>query len=245
MMEENLEKIEDEQFESDVKEWVFTSDKRLPSKSLIDRYARLYMAGFNQPPWDIYEYNYTPEKAREEFALLVSTALSSGGALISLRYLGKPAGFSVVIGLDIFYREFQKNKENQKKPPHYHSPSRYFARLAQLLKRPRNEFHHIGYIADVVIDERYRGQGFGNMLISTSVWHLKNIGKKYALAWTVNPAMNAILKHQGFELLEGIGDKGEGIDFTAHQGAWYPTLAQTAKSKDIQVIALHYIKSMW
>jgi len=44
---------------------------------------------------------FTAEKAREEFTRLVSTVLNSGGALISLLYKGRPAGFSIVTSLNI------------------------------------------------------------------------------------------------------------------------------------------------
>jgi hypothetical protein len=43
----------------DVKIRVITHFTRPPSVNLLNRYARLYMAGFNQAPWNIYEYRST------------------------------------------------------------------------------------------------------------------------------------------------------------------------------------------
>jgi hypothetical protein len=60
--------------------------------------------------------------------------------------------------------------------------------------------------------------------------------------------MANIMSKEGFERIDGIGLKGEGIDFTVRNGVWYPTLVIPAKRKDIEavksVIAQHYFKRL-
>jgi ribosomal protein S18 acetylase RimI-like enzyme len=230
----------------DVKVMVFTHLTRPPIENLLNRCARIYMEGFNQAPWDIYEYNYTAGKAREEFAELASTVLSSGGALISIMHRGRPAGFSVVTSLDLFVREIKKVKEYPVLPPEYKNLGPYFKKLSQLLKISLGEFETIGYVVDVVVDTRYRGKGYGKELILTSLKYLKDDGKKFAMAWTVNPAMANILSQVDFKLINGIGHKGEGIDFTVRNREWFPTLVLPARRKTFQkiapVVAQHYFK---
>ncbi len=229
----------------DVKVRIFTHLTRPPSDNLLNQYAGLYMSGFNQAPWDVYEYKYTVAKARKEFNQLVSAALDSGGALISLMYRRRPVGFSIVHGLDLFIRELKKIEGRKRLPSNFKNPGPYFEALSQLLKVPLGEFETIGSIADIVVDERYRGKGYGNKLTISSLKFLKEDGKKYALAWTVNPVMANILSEIDFKRIYGIGDQGEGIDFTVHAGAWYPTLVLPAKRKVIQsggpIAAQHYL----
>jgi ribosomal protein S18 acetylase RimI-like enzyme len=230
----------------DVKIRVNTHLTRPPSVNLLNRYARLYMSGFNQAPWDIYGYNYTEERAREEFTRLVFTVLSSGGSLISLAYRGRPAGFSVATSLGIFIRELGKAAEYPGLPPNYKHPGQYFETLSQLLKVPQNEFENIGYIADIVVDVKFRGKGYGKILLIASLKYLNDKGKKSTLAWTVNPVMSDLLSQAGFKRIDGIGSRGEGLDFTIHNGVWYPTLVQPVKRTTTEVekpvIAQHYLK---
>jgi hypothetical protein len=225
---------------------IITLLTRPPSVNLLNRYARLYMSGFNQAPWDIYGYKYTKERAREEFTRLVLTVLSSGGSLISLTYRGRPAGFSVVTSLGLFIRELKKVAEYPGLPANYKYPGRYFEKLSQLLKVPQDEFETIGYIADIVVDIRHRGKGYGKILLISSVKYLNDIGKKCTLAWTVNPVMANILLQAGFGRVDGIGNKGEGIDFTVFNGMWCPALVQpvnrTKKEAITHVVAQHYLK---
>jgi len=58
--------------------------------------------------------------------------------------------------------------------------------------------------------------------------------------------MANLMSQEGFKLISGIGDKGEGIDFTVQNGVWYPTLVLPAKRKTIHaattVLAQHYLK---
>jgi ribosomal protein S18 acetylase RimI-like enzyme len=230
----------------DVKISIITHLSRPPSENLLSKYARLYMSGFNQAPWDIYEYKYTAERARDEFRSLVFIVLSSGGALISLECGGKPAGFSVVTSLDVFERQLKELEGYPKLPPNIEHPGQYLETLSQLLKISQDEFKIIGYIADVVVDVRYRGKGYGKILVLSTLKYLKENEIKCALAWTVNPVMGVILSQEGFRHIDGIGNKGEGLDFTIHNGMWYPIIVMPAKRNIIQavtpVVAHHYLK---
>ncbi len=245
-MENSLTDRENQPAALDVKVRIFTHLTPAPSENLLNKYAGLYMSGFNEAPWDEYEYKYTAEKARKEFTRLVSVALDSGGALIYLTYKGRPAGFSVVTNLGVFVRQLKKAEEYKRCPPNYKNPGRYFDVLSQQLKIPVCEFETVGYIASIVIDVRHRGKGYSKELLASSLKYLKDAGKKSALAWTANSVMVNVLSQAGFKLISGIGDKGEGVDFTAYHGAWYPTLVLPAERKTIQAaapaVARHFLK---
>jgi GNAT superfamily N-acetyltransferase len=216
------------------------------SEKALNACAMLYMSGFNESPWDVYNYSFTAKSARNEFTRLASAVLNSGGALILLSDQGITAGFSIVTNLGIFVKELKNIDEYRRLPKKYHNPGQYFDILSELLKIPLGKFETIGYIADVVVDKKYRGQGYGRVLIRSSLEYLKSTGVKCALAWTVNSAMTNIMSKEGFERIDGIGLKGEGIDFTVRNGVWYPTLVIPAK--EIQaatsVIAQHYFKRL-
>ncbi|MBN1189050.1 MAG: GNAT family N-acetyltransferase [Dehalococcoidales bacterium] len=223
---------------------VFTDLTGPPPLNALNAIAMIYMSGFNEPPWDIYDWNFTPERVVVEVAKLVSTVLSSGGALISLMHQEKPAGFSIVSSLDVFSRRPEKTAKPGELPVNYHDPGEYFRTLSHLLRIPPDKFNTIGYIADIVIDPVHRGQGLSKLLLSSSLKYLKDGVKTCALAWTVNPVMAGALSRTGFALVNGIGDKGEGIDFTLYKGTWHPVLVLPAEHKNNRtesVVARHFL----
>jgi ribosomal protein S18 acetylase RimI-like enzyme len=225
---------------------IFTNNTKPPSKTLINRLAMIFRAGFNNAPWDIYEFNLTPEKSVSEFTESVSMALNSGGALISVTRGRTPAGFSIVASLDFFSQDINKIAGYIRRPRDYQSPARYFKTLSQILGVPQADFGIIGYIQDVVVDSRFQGKGYGKILIQSSLKHLEDRGKKYVLAWTVNPIMAGILAAEGFKLISGIGDRGEGIDCLVDNGILIPTLVIPHRHRTNQIpkstAAQHYVK---
>jgi len=227
---------------------IFTSNKKPAAKTLLNRYAMIFMDGFNNAPWDIYEFNFTPEKAIREFTESVSTAINSNGALISVEQRRTPAGFSIVTGLDSFSQDLKKAAGYKRPPRDYKSPTRYFKKLAQITGVPEDEFGKIGYIEEVAVDSKFQGKGYGNILIQSSIKYLNDQGKKYILAWTVNPIMARILSGEGFKHIKGIGDKGEGIDCLVDNGIWFPTLVipprQRSKQSTRSAAARHYFKEI-
>jgi hypothetical protein len=206
------------------------------------------MTGFNQPPWDVYEFKYTAEKACREFRKIVSVVLDSGGALVSLEWQDEPAGFSVLTSLHLFVRELAKVDNCQKLPPHYKHPGPYLEKLSLKLGISLDHFDTVGYIADIAVDESYRGRGYSRILLRSSLDCLQITGSRSVMAWTVNPAMSKILSQEGFFLIDGIGTQGEGIDFTVYNRQLYPVLdmppAKKAASYGHEVIALHYLKKI-
>ena len=233
---------------SEVKVRIFTNNTKPPSKTLLNRSAMIFMAGFNNAPWDIYGFNYTAERAEREFTVLASMVINSYGALISLTHGRTPAGFSVVTCLDIFLRELKKVAGCKRLPRDYKSPDQYFETLSQIIGVPLDKFGTIGYIADVALDNQFQGKGYGKILIKSSLKYLKDSGKKYALAWTVNPMMAGILSKEGFKYIHGIGHKGEGVDCLVDNGIWFPTLVtppkNTIKQPTKSAAARHYLKEL-
>jgi hypothetical protein len=227
---------------------IFTRNARPPSKTLLYKNAMIFKVGFNKPPWDIYEFNSKSEKAKNEFSELVSTVINWGGAFISLKQGGESAGFSVVSSLDLFAQDPMKAARYKSLPGSYKSPARYFERLSQILMIPTDEFGTIGYIADVAVDNKFEGKGFGTLLIKSSLKYLTDSGKKYALAWTVNPIMSRILIKEGFKYLSGIGYKGEGVDGIVDKGTWFPSLVKPrrrlSKEANESLMARHYVKEL-
>jgi ribosomal protein S18 acetylase RimI-like enzyme len=225
---------------------IFTNNTKPPSKILLNRLAMIFRAGFNNAPWDIYEFNLTPEKAVSEFTESVSMALNSGGALISATRGRTPAGFSIVASLDFFSQDIIKIAGYKRQPRDYKSPARYFKTLSQILGVPQNDFGTIGYIQDVAVDSRFQGKGCGKILIQSSLKYLRERGKKYILAWTVNPLMAGILAAEGFKLINGIGNRGEGIDCLVDNGILFPTLVIPHRHSTNQIsrftVAQHYVK---
>jgi hypothetical protein len=232
----------------DIKINTFTCDSKPPSANLLDFYAGLYMTGFNQPPWDVYEFNFTTESACREFRKIVAVVLEHGGALFSLEEREEPAGFSIVTSLDIFVRELGKVKKGQKLPSRYENPGPYLENLARIFKISQDQFNTVGYIADIAVAEPYRGRGFSRIILNSSLIFLKKAGAKLVLAWTVNPAMAKVLSSDGFLLVNGVGGRGEGIDFTLYNRRLYPVLdmprAKRASPDSAAVTAGHYVQKL-
>ena len=233
---------------SEFKVRIFTRNTKSPAKILLNRYAMIFMSGFNNAPWDIYEFNFTPEKAVREFTESVLIAINLGGALITVAQGRTPAGFSIVSSLDSFSQDLKKIAGYKRRPRDYKSPTRYFKTLSQISGVPQDAFGKIGYIEEVAVDRKFQGKGYGKILIQSSIKFLKDKGKKYILAWTVNPIMAGILSGEGFKHIKGIGDKGEGIDCLVDNGIWFPTLVippkHRIKQPDESIAALHYFKEL-
>ncbi len=209
--------------------------------------AASFKSGFNEPPWDVYEYNFTSESARKELSGLISAILESAGAFIILREGGKAAGFSVVTDLGVILQELKKVEKRKYLPAGFHHPAHYFDALSQLLNVSHQEFNMIGYLADVVVDKKYRGKGYATILIRSSLDYLSGAGKQHALAWTVNPAIVNLLGQLDFRPVPQIGLEGEGIDFIFKNDVLYPTLVYPLKTKanpgTYPPIARHFFKT--
>jgi len=218
----------------------------LPPGILADC-AAFFMSGFNEPPWDVYEYNFTPESARKELSGLISAILESAGAFVILREDRKAAGFSVVTDLGFVLQELKKVDKRKNLPRDFHHPAHYFDNLSQLLNISFEDFNTIGYLADVVVDQKQRGKGYATALIRSSLDYLAGTGKRHALAWTVNPAIVHVLDKLDFRPVPRIGLEGEGIDFTLKNGVLYPTLVYPHKTKASPLadppVALHLFKT--
>ncbi len=240
---------------------IFAGQTKWPSENTINRHAVFYMVAFNDPPWDVYEWNITPKGARKEYTKLVSTVLKTGGALISfdarrgtvnhegrgfINYELTPVGFNVVTHMSVFLQRLEEVDRFRRLPKDFRSPKQYFDTLSKIIGIPTSKFGEVGYLADVVVDAAYRKGGYGKELVKASLEYLRDSGKQYVLAWSVNPVMGKILQQQGFERITGIGDSGEGIDFLVHGGVWYPTLDIPAKGRTTlegtPVVAEHYFK---
>jgi ribosomal protein S18 acetylase RimI-like enzyme len=223
---------------------IFTRKTIPPSELLLNKHSRTFMQGFNKPPWDVYEWKYTPEKAAKEFAKIIFTVLKGEGALLSLEYNGEPAGFNIVTDLGIFVQRLGEVEKFKRLPQDFKNPRQYFISLSKLINIPESGFGKVGYMADVVVDSALAGRGFGKSLAKAAIEYLKSTGRQDILAWTVNPVMAGILKNDGFNHIDGIGDKGEGIDFLVQGKVWYPTLDLPAKGRTtlagMPVIAEHY-----
>jgi GNAT superfamily N-acetyltransferase len=209
--------------------------------------AAFFMSGFNEPPWDVYEYNFTSESARKELSRLISAILESAGAFVILREGKKAAGFSIVTDLGVVLQELKKVEKRKNLPADFHHPAHYFDALSQLLNVSHEEFNTIGYLADVVVDKKHRGKGNATTLIRTSLDYLAGTGKQHALAWTVNPAIVHVLGKLDFQPVPRIGLEGEGIDFTLKNDVLYPTLVYPLKTKvnpgTDPPIARHFFKT--
>lgn len=227
--------------------FIFTRQTVLPSAAMIDSHATNYMIGFNSKPWDIYEWNLSPQKARQEFTKLVFTVLKVGGAFLCLESDGRPVGFNIVIDMSIFVQRLKEVERFKRLPKDFISPKHYFETISKIIGISTSKFSRIGYLADVVVDAAYRRRGYGQALLTASLDYLNNTGKDYALAWSINPTAMQILRQEGFEYMVGIGDHGEGIDFLAQGNVWYPTLDLPAKERvaaDKHIVAKHFIKKI-
>ncbi len=215
---------------------------------LVEAYSRLYMEGFNNPPWDIYEYNITPVSVVNEFNILLNISLKSGGALLSLEDRGVPAGFGLVNNMNMFIRRLAQVKKFRRLPAKYIDPESYFQTLAEKTSTPLDKFDQIGYLADSVVGNKFRGRGFGKEILIASIEYLASIKKSAAFGWTTNPKMGHLLEENGFSRIDGIGDRGEGIDILIQGKVWYPTLVVPAKDKIPEsrpVKAEHYFKRLY
>jgi hypothetical protein len=207
----------------------FTSEDPVP-QYLIEAYSRLYMKGFNNPPWDIYEYDITPVSALNEFNILLNISLKSGGALISLEDRSVPAGFGIIANMHMFISRLSRIKKIRHLPVKYVDPESYFHTLAEKISMPLDRFNRIGYLADSVVGHQFRGRGYGTEILIASIDYL---------------GMAHLLEEFGFSRISGIGDRGEGIDILVQGKAWYPTLVVPAKDKisvNRPAKAEHYIK---
>lgn len=242
---------------------IFTDETIPPPENIINSNALAYMEGFNASPWDIYEWNITPERAKNELKKLVSTVLKTHGGFISLEIcvagnnneeLGnneskwKPAGFCVVVDMGSLVQRLSEVERFKRLPKDFKSPKQYFGTLSKILGLPVSEFREISYMADIVVNAAYRGKGYGELIARESLEYSRNIGRKYALAWSVNPVSVRMLQKEGFKQIIGIGEMGEGIDFLVQGKVWYPSLDIPAKgrktAKGNQIIAEHYIKKL-
>ncbi len=226
---------------------IFTEQTTQPSKSMLDRLSLIYMVGFNNKPWDVYEWNISPERARKEFTKLVTTVLKAGGTFISFEHRGTPVGFNIITDMGVFVQRLEEVEGFKRLPKEFRSPKQYLETLSKSIRIPISNFGRIGYIADVVVDVSHRGRGYGRALIEASLKYLKDTGRYYVLAWSVNAVVYNILQQKGFEIIDEIGDKGEGIDFLVHNRVWYPTLDLPARERNTAgelVFARHYIKKL-
>jgi hypothetical protein len=227
---------------------IFDKKTRPPSQDSLDRLSEVYMLGFNKPPWDVYEWNYTPEKARKEFSRIVLTILKKGGAIITLDYAGEPIGFLIVAKLNIFVQRLNEMAAFKKLPKKLINPGGYFDTLSRYIGVQASEFESIGYLADIGIAEIQRAKGCSKMLLHAGLQYLKETGRKSAYAWTVNPFAARTLMSEKFTRIPHIGERGEGIDFLVLGRVWYATLdlpAEGRKTADCKpVIAEHYFKAL-
>ena len=224
---------------------IFTGRSGKPEMSTLDRLSAVYGAGFNEPPWDVYEWNYTPEKARREYFSLVDIILKNNGSLITLEDGKQPAGFLLSVGLGVFVRRLKETEKFKRMPQDFHHPGRYLETLADLFGVPVTGLDSVSYLASIAVDEYCRGRGYSKMLLEAGLDYDVKTGKNFVLGWTVNPRAARSLVSTGFERLPCLGESGEGIDFMFHGRTWYASLDLPAKGRTTAegrpVIAEHYI----
>jgi GNAT superfamily N-acetyltransferase len=227
-----------------------------PSSDQINEMARMYVAAFNTPPWDIYQWNLNQKRSCQEIIHLVHLMLSSPGALFTLSTTSNPdaeiqrspklVGFNIVVLLDLFVKRLAMVEKFKKIPRDFRSPRDYFHQLSSIFRIPLADFYQIGYLADIVVDSGYRGRGFGTSLLAANLEYLRNAGSSYALAWTINQFSSLMLERHGFQPIAGMGYEGQGLDFLFLGKIWYPTLTFPTGALKVgeSVIAKHYFKKL-
>jgi ribosomal protein S18 acetylase RimI-like enzyme len=227
---------------------IFTENTVLPSDRTLEALADIFMIGFNNPPWDVYEWKYTPEKARKEFKKIILTVLSNKGSFITLEIAEKASGFQILTDLSIFSQRLYQTNNFKKLPRDFNSPYSYLKTISKLIGVETSRFESVAYLADIAVDETCRGKGLSKALLETGLKSLKETGKSHVMAWTVNPIAARILVQAGFNRIPGIGGRGEGIDFLVKGRIWYATLdlpaenRKTIEGKD--VISEHYVQKL-
>jgi GNAT superfamily N-acetyltransferase len=226
---------------------VFTAKTVSPPDALIDIYSMVYMEGFNNPPWDIYEYNLTPQKAQKELNRLISIVIKSNGAFLSIMFDGSPAGFTLITDMSIFSRQLEQVVEFRRLPKDFINPSEYLKKLSETIETSIADFFKVGYVAIIAVDKQYRGRGLGRNLMKRSLEYFREQQKYSAWAWSINPAMIKIFQDLGCRRVPNLGQGGEGIDLLVQGNVWYPTLEHPKReisSKGDQIIAEHWLKSV-
>jgi ribosomal protein S18 acetylase RimI-like enzyme len=228
---------------------IFTGQTTPPAKDTLKGHSKIYMEAFNGPPWDVYDWRIFPEeKGLNEFTKIVSTIFAEGGSLISLETDGNPIGFNIITDLSIFVKRLTEVESFKRLPRNFKNPQKYLQKLSGLINTPVSDFVRVGYLADICVDKRYRGQGYGKALVDAGLKYLVSAHKQSVVAWSINPSMEKILSGNGFKPIVGIGQDGDGIDFCVHGKVWYPTLSVPPKRRkttvDIKVAANHYFRNI-
>ncbi len=220
------------------------SSLMLEDKSRMNKLGDAFGVGFNNPPGHVYEWNMSKAEAREEFTKLCAAVLADPkGTVLNLMVGEKPAGFSVVPEMTIFTNAVASiNAGKTEKPEDFSEVNRQLVKLQRIAQENGHSLDNIGYIADVVVSPKFRGHGFGNLLIERSIEISVQNGNTACLAWTVNPVMCSVLVNSGFNRLKGIGSTGKGIDFAVDKktGIIVPTVS-VPENKYGKVNAKHYL----
>ena len=226
---------------------LYSARTQLPPDTLITAHAKTYMEGFNNSPWDIYEYNLTLQKAQKELYFLIHTIIKERGACLSIALDGVPVGFTLVTDMSIFNRRLEQVVGFKRLPKDFVNPGDYLEKVSRKIWTPFHDFHKVGYIAVIAVDKHYRGKGLGKKLIKDSLEYFSEHQKCSALAWSINPAMIKIFRDLEFTRITGLGKDGEGIDLLVQGKVWYPILERPKKrplQKENKITAEHWLKSL-
>ena len=226
---------------------LFTAKTVSPPDALIEIYSMVYLEAFNNPPWDIYEYKLTPQKAQKELHRLISIITKSNGAFLSITFDGSPAGFTLITDMNLFIHRLEQVIEFKKLPKDFINPSEYLKNPSEAIETSIADFSQVGYVALIAVNKQYRGKGLGRNLIERSLEYFREQQKYSALAWSVNPPMIKIFQDLGYRRVPNLGQGGEGIDLLLKGNIWYPTLELPKGKVSVkvrQIIAEHWLKTV-
>jgi hypothetical protein len=215
----------------------------------MDEFGKQFGIGFTKPPWHVYEFWANIKAAKkegpEEFAKLAEAVLRNDmGGVINIHVNGKPAAFSVVCGMAMFTEPAAAMQQGRMVASEdIGDIVKILAKYEKIVSSRGHQLGNVGYIADVVVGERFRGIGLGNVLIKESVTVTNENGNTAVMGWTVNPIMGHIFKTLDFHKAAGVGSTGKGIDFAVDEktGLIIPTVSMPGEDYG-KVVAQHYLR---
>jgi ribosomal protein S18 acetylase RimI-like enzyme len=216
---------------------IYSSFRPIPA-SVADVHARQYARNYSSTPWDIYKWERMEFLAQERLGLISDLLGQKQALLISVSKDAQPVGFGFITKMDLFVSALKDKVDLL--GGNYEQVTDYLKRVTKAITGSEDtaKITEVGYIADIIVDERYQGNGIGKKIKKLSLNCFIEEGLEFAIGWTVHPAMSHINKVLGGQLILNIGQDGEAIGALRKGSGVLPFLEKPLATK---VVAEHYL----
>jgi len=216
---------------------IYSSFKPIPA-AIAAEHARQYALNYSSKPWDIYKLDNMDVLAREKLELISDLLGQKQALLISISKDTQPVGFGFITDMNLFVTALQKKADML--DDNCNQVTAYLKHITREItgSDDMSKIAEIGYIADVVVDEKYHNNGVGKKILRLSLDCFYEEGMKSAIEWTVNPAMSHITLAMGGKLILNVGQEGEALDSFRRDSGVLPFIAKPSSQS---VVAEHYL----